>query len=133
MKGELLAKKPPKRTKSTAGREKDKPSAAPTPPRQADAPERTAHGTDPDIKAGNLRRMARIEGQVRGITAMIEDERYCADILQQITAAQNAMRAVAKEVLRNHLKHCVGRAMKGDAAESEAMQEELLKLFERRG
>ena len=94
---------------------------------------RRAHDTDPDIKAGNLRRMARIEGQVRGVTQMIEDERYCADILQQITAAQNAMRAVAKEVLRNHLKHCVQKALTGEPDEVEQMQGELLKLFEKRG
>ncbi|MEM6560015.1 MAG: metal-sensitive transcriptional regulator [Planctomycetota bacterium] len=93
---------------------------------------RHAHGTDPEIKAGNLRRMARIEGQVRGIKAMIEDERYCADILQQITAAQKALHAVAGEVLRNHLKHCVQKALTSSPKEAECMQEELLKLFEKR-
>ena len=92
-----------------------------------------AEGTDPDIKGGNLRRMARIQGQVRGITQMIEDERDCADILQQISAAQNALRSVAREVLRNHLKHCVQKAMTGTPEEAECMQEELLKLFDKSG
>ena len=99
---------------------------------QPDASARRAVATDPDIKAGNLRRMARIEGQVRGVAQMIEDERYCADILQQIAAAQNALRAVARETLRNHLKHCVHKAMNGDPKEAECMQEELLKLFDKR-
>ena len=97
-----------------------------------DASPRRAVGTEPDIKAGNLRRMARIEGQVRGIAQMIADERYCADILQQIAAAQNALRAVARETLRNHLKHCVHKAMSGEPKEAECMQEELLKLFDKR-
>lgn len=104
-----------------------------SPAKSSDTATRMAHGMDAEIKAANLRRMARIAGQVRGITAMIDEERYCADVLQQITAAQNALRAVAKETLRNHLKHCVAKAMNGTKEESECMQEELLKLFEKRG
>ena len=101
----------------------------PAPPPAAD---RLAYATDPEIKAANLRRLARVEGQVRGVRQMVEDDRYCADVLDQIAAVQNAMRAVARETLRNHLKHCVGRAMTGTADEAEAMQEELLKLFDKR-
>ena len=93
---------------------------------------RRAHGTDPEIKAANLRRLARIEGQVRGVRQMVEEERYCADILDQIAAVQNALRAVARETLRNHLHHCVQKAMTGTAEEAECMQEELLKLFDKR-
>ena len=96
------------------------------------ASERHARGTDPDIKAANLRRLARIEGQVRGVRQMVEAERYCADILDQIAAAQNALRAVARETLRNHLKHCAAGAMSGNKKEAEEMQEELLRLFEKR-
>lgn len=94
--------------------------------------ERHALGTDPDIKAANLRRLARIEGQVRGVRQMVEDERYCADILDQVSAIQNALRAVARETLRNHLKHCVKQAMSGSKESAECMQEELLKLFDKR-
>jgi DNA-binding FrmR family transcriptional regulator len=90
---------------------------------------RKAHGIDADIKASNLRRLRRIEGQVRGIAAMIEDDRYCADISDQITAIQSALEAVRREVLRNHLKHCVVRAMRGSEQESRAIQEELLNLI----
>lgn len=93
---------------------------------------RRAHGTEPDIKAANLRRLARVEGQVRGVRQMVEQERYCADILDQISAVQNAMRAVARETLRNHLKHCVHKALNGSAKDVESMQEELLKLFDKR-
>ena len=104
------------------------------PPKKTAAPDRPrhAHGSDPDIKAANLRRLARIEGQVRGVRQMVEDERYCADVLDQIAAAQNALRAVARETLRNHLMHCARKAMGGDPDEAECMQEELLKLFDKR-
>ena len=102
-----------------------------TPPPKTARPDHAA-ATDPDIKAGNLRRLARAEGQVRGVSQMVRDERYCADILDQIAAVQNALRAVARETLRNHLKHCVNGALSGEAAESQAMQEELLKLFDKR-
>ena len=91
-----------------------------------------AHGTDPAIKASNLRRLSRIEGQVRGVRQMVETDRYCADVLDQIAAVQNALRAVARETLRNHLAHCVKRGLGGTEAEAEAMQAELLKLFDKR-
>jgi CsoR family transcriptional regulator, copper-sensing transcriptional repressor len=55
---------------------------------------REAVGVDPEIKASNLRRLSRIEGQVRGIHRMVEGDRYCADILMQISSAQEALRAV---------------------------------------
>lgn len=94
--------------------------------------ERSAHGTDPEIKASNLRRLARIEGQVRGVRQMVENERYCADVLDQIAAIQSALRAVARETLRNHLKHCVTQALSGSEPHAEGVQEELLKLFDKR-
>ena len=104
--------------------------------KSSDAPSergaRRAAATDPDVKSGNLRRLARAEGQVRGIRQMVEDERYCADILDQIAAVQNALRAVARKTLRNHLKHCVAKAMTGTDEEAACMQEELLKLFYKR-
>ena len=111
--------------------EKQGPAAAPA-MRQAPADGRKAKGTDASIKTANLRRLARVEGQVRGVKQMVEAERYCADILDQIAAVQNAMRAVAREVLRNHLKHCAKAAMHGTREDAEGMQEELLKLFDKR-
>ena len=60
----------------------------------------------PDLKASNLRRLRRIEGQVRGLQRMVEEDRYCADILVQISSVQEALRSVGQAVMRNHLRHC---------------------------
>ena len=54
-----------------------------------------------------LKRLARIEGQVRGVSRMVEDDRYCIDVLTQISAAQNALEAVALGLLDGHVRHCV--------------------------
>lgn len=109
-----------------------KKTAARTSPSTSQPRPQHAHSVEPDIKEGNLRRLNRIEGQVRGVRQMIEDDRYCADILDQISAIQNALGSVARETLRNHLKHCVSAALEGTAEESACMQEELLKLFDKR-
>lgn len=85
-------------------------------------------GVDPEIKAANLKHLKRIEGQVRGIAAMIEEDRYCTDIIQQAAAVQESLRSVAKNLLRNHLKHCAVDALHGPGAKREAMIEELLEL-----
>lgn len=69
-------------------------------------------GVDEDIKAANLRHLSRIEGQVRGIAAMVGEDRYCADIIVQTAAVQESLRAVAKNLLKNHLKHCAIEAMR---------------------
>lgn len=92
------------------------------------APERKAVAVDPDGKAANLRRLARIEGQIRGIAAMVDDERYCADVLVQMSAVQEALRSVALELLRNHLRHCAAHALHGGPEQSAAMVEELVEL-----
>ena len=73
---------------------------------------RKAVGVDPEFKASNLRRLSRIEGQVRGIQRMVEEDRYCADILMQVTSAQEALRAVARSLMRNHLAHRASHAIK---------------------
>ena len=96
-------------------------------------PPRKAVGVDPDIKQGNLARLRRIEGQVRGIQRMVEEDRYCPDILSQVTAAQRALQAVSRELVRNHLRHCVASAVRtGGTAEEEAY-EEIVELFRRSG
>jgi CsoR family transcriptional regulator, copper-sensing transcriptional repressor len=93
-----------------------------------DAPlARRAVGVDPDIKRRNLARLKRIEGQVRGLHKMVEEDRYCADILTQISSAQEALRAVSRELMRNHLKHCASAAIR--AGEGESMYDELIDLM----
>lgn len=91
---------------------------------------RKAVGVDAEIKASNLRRLSRIEGQVRGIQRMVEDDRYCADILTQVTSAQEALRAVARALMRNHLSHCATHAIRsGSPEERHAMYDELLEMI----
>ena len=94
-------------------------------------PARRAHGTDPDLKASNLNRLRRIEGQVRGLQQMVEDERYCADIIMQIAAVHKALRAVGRQVMHNHLRHCATDAIRGGEAEADAMYRELLDLMDK--
>jgi DNA-binding FrmR family transcriptional regulator len=90
---------------------------------------RRAVGVDPDAKARNGKRLRRIEGQVRGIQKMVDEDRYCADVLTQISAVQEALRAVSRELMRNHLKHCATAAIRGAPAEAEAMYDELTNLM----
>ena len=91
---------------------------------------RKAIGVDPSIKASNLRRLSRIEGQIRGIQRMVEEDRYCADILMQVSSAQEALRAVARSLMRNHLAHCASHAIRTGSDENrEAMYDELLDMI----
>lgn len=92
---------------------------------------RHAIAVDPKLKSENLTRLRRIEGQVRGIQRMVEDERYCADILIQIAAVNEALRKVARGLLSNHLHHCASHAIKESPERAEAMYEELIDLFTR--
>ena|SRR5437763_895206 len=91
--------------------------------------ERKAVGVDPGIKDRNLKRLRRIEGQVRGLQKMVEDDRYCADILTQVSSVQEALRAVGRELMRNHLKHCATKAIKTGSEEAEGMYDELIELI----
>jgi DNA-binding FrmR family transcriptional regulator len=91
---------------------------------------RKAVGVDPAIKSSNLRRLRRIEGQIRGLQRMVEEDRYCADILTQVTSAQEALRAVARALMRNHLAHCATHAIRsGSAEDRQAMYDELLGMI----
>ncbi len=86
----------------------------------------------PDKKL--LTRIARIEGQVRGIARMVADERYCIDILTQIQAIKAALRKVEEQVLKDHAAHCVADAIKsGNAKEQTTKFSELVELFGRYG
>lgn len=90
-----------------------------------------AAGVDGDLRAANLKQLKRIEGQIRGIGVMIEDGRYCADIIQQVSAVQESLRSVAKNLYRNHLKHCAPHAMQSSGRKREAMIDELVELTNR--
>lgn len=96
---------------------------------RVDARKRHAAAVDPGIKRQVLHRLRRIEGQVRGLQQMVEDERYCADILTQMSSVQEALRATARELLRNHLKHCAAQALRSGPAEADAMVDELVALM----
>lgn len=85
---------------------------------------------DPTIKAGNTKRLRRIAGQIAGIEKMIEEDRYCADILMQISSVQEALRGVSRELMRNHLRHCATNAIrKGSKIEANAMYDEIIELI----
>jgi CsoR family transcriptional regulator, copper-sensing transcriptional repressor len=91
--------------------------------------ERKAVGVDPEIKASNLTRLRRIEGQVRGLQKMVDEERYCADVLTQISSVHEALRSVARELMRNHLKHCATAAIRDGDESADAMYDELVELM----
>ena len=91
---------------------------------------RKAAGVDPELKEANRNRLRRIEGQIRGLQKMVEEERYCADIIVQIASAQEALRGVARNLMKNHLKHCAAKALaSGKPKEAAAMYYELLELI----
>ena len=96
-----------------------------------DGEERKAVAVDPEIKAKNLTRLRRIEGQIRGLQNMVEDDRYCADVLTQISSVHEALRSVARELMRNHLKHCATAAIKAGDQRADAMYDELVELMHR--
>ena len=86
------------------------------------------HGTQAKL----LNRLNRIEGQVRGITRMIEEDRYCIDVLTQIQAARAALARVEREMLHSHLNHCIeGAIVSGNAAEQKKKAGELINLLSR--
>ena len=81
-------------------------------------------------KEKNLQRLKRIEGQVRGLHKMIEDDRYCAEVLVQISSVQQALRSLGKQVMQGHLEHCVASSFaSGNPKKVAAMQTELLELM----
>ena len=87
---------------------------------------------DSSIKESNLRRLRRIEGQIRGLQKMVEEERYCADIVVQIASVQEALRGVSRALMKNHLQHCATDAIRsGNHDRMSAQYEELLELIYR--
>jgi CsoR family transcriptional regulator, copper-sensing transcriptional repressor len=89
----------------------------------------TEHGYD---KEALVKRLRRIEGQVRGIERMVEDDRYCIDVLTQVSAVSKALESLAFEVLDDHVRHCVtGAIASGDKNEAAAKSQELLDAVQR--
>ena len=96
-----------------------------------DGNDRRAVAVDPDAKDRNQKRLRRIEGQVRGLQKMVDEDRYCADIMTQISSVHEALRAVGRELMRNHLKYCASTAIRADDVRAEAMYDELVELMYR--
>ncbi len=91
---------------------------------------RHATGVTPELQEQALKRLRRIEGQIRGLQRMVAEGRYCADILMQISSAHEALRGVGKLLMRNHLEHCMTDALRsGDAAAAERTYGEVLDLM----
>ncbi|HEV7366415.1 MAG TPA: metal-sensitive transcriptional regulator [Gemmatimonadales bacterium] len=91
-----------------------------------------AHSTavDPEVKHSISTRLRRIEGQVRGLQKMVEEERYCADVLMQLSSVQEALRGVGRGLLHNHLKYCVAEAIRShDQEQADVMYDELMELM----
>jgi CsoR family transcriptional regulator, copper-sensing transcriptional repressor len=95
------------------------------------SPEPTTYGYTED-KQALVARLRRIEGQVRGVERMVEDDRYCIDILTQISAANTALESLAFKILEEHVRHCVAGALaSGDEEQARAKTEELLEAVQR--
>ena len=93
--------------------------------------ETETHGYVAD-KEALVRRLHRIEGQVRGIERMVEEDRYCIDVLTQISAVTTALESVAFRILDDHVNHCVARALaSGDPVEAGTKRKELLEAVHR--
>ncbi|MEP6783723.1 MAG: metal-sensitive transcriptional regulator [Acidobacteriota bacterium] len=84
---------------------------------------------DPATKDANLQRLRRIEGQIRGLHKMVEEDRYCPEVIAQIASVQEALRGLGRQLLRHHLKHCATSAIKKGPAEADRTYDELLELI----
>jgi len=91
--------------------------------------QRRAAFVSPEAKSANLMRLKRIEGQVRGLAKMVEEDRYCPDILVQVSSVQEALKSVAKELVRNHLQHCARKALSGSDEEAARAVDELVSVW----
>ena len=89
----------------------------------------TKGNADPEVKSRNLKRLRRIEGQIRGLQKMVEEDRYCADILIQISSVHEALRGVGRELMRNHLKHCATGAIRTGGRQAETVYDEIVDLM----
>ena len=81
-------------------------------------------------KADALRRLSRIEGQVKGLKRLVEEDTYCVDVMNQISSVHEALRGVGKILMRNHLQHCVTDALReGDETKAEKTYQEMMDLI----
>lgn len=103
-------------------------TANPAAVRDGVGPGAHAVGVDTDLKAANLKHLRRIEGQIRGLAGMVQEDRYCADIITQISAVRESLQTVARNLMRSHLRHCAAKAMHGGGITREAMVDELMEL-----
>ena len=86
-------------------------------------------GVDPAVRDRNLKRLRRIEGQVRGLQKMIQEDRYCADILTQVSSVHEALRAVGRELMRNHVRYCA--ALAGRTGAGEPISDDIIEMIYR--
>src|SRR4029077_12583832 len=88
---------------------------------------------DERLKKSQLARLSRIEGQVRGVARMIEEDRYCIDVINQVRAVRAALDKVEQEILHDHLQHCVAHAFHaGDAKDRQVKIDELMEVLDSR-
>jgi DNA-binding FrmR family transcriptional regulator len=88
---------------------------------------------NPGVKKSQLARLSRIEGQVRGVTRMVEEDRYCIDVINQVRAVRAALDKVEQEILQDHLEHCVAHAFHaGSETDRKAKISELIQVLESR-
>jgi DNA-binding FrmR family transcriptional regulator len=117
---------PPQKTKLAARARQPRAALALPAPQPG---HRHAVAVDAEIKTANLKRLRRIEGQVRGLHKMVEEDRYCPDILIQVASVLEALKGVSRELVRNHLSHCARRALRGTDAEAERAVDELVAVW----
>jgi DNA-binding FrmR family transcriptional regulator len=91
--------------------------------------ERRPVAVDPVIKERNLKRLRRIEGQIRGLQRMVGEDRYCPEVMIQIASVHEALRSVGRALMRNHLRHCVDAAARAGGTRAQATYDELLELI----
>lgn len=88
---------------------------------------------DVRVKKSQLARLGRIEGQVRGVARMIEEDRYCIDVINQVRAVRAALDKVEQEILQDHLQHCVAHAFHAGSERDRQMKiDELMEVLDRR-
>ena len=99
--------------------------------RANEANEANEANVDPSVKDRTLKRLRRVEGQVRGLQAMVEGDRLCTDVMTQIAAVHEALRGVGREIMRRHLRHCAANANSSARDEADAMYDELVEMMYR--
>lgn len=100
-------------------------------PCACEAQKKGALSRDPEAKAAIARRLSRAVGQLKGVARMVEDDRYCPEVLTQVSAVQEALRSISQELLRAHLSNCAQTALREGGEQADEMVAELTELFAR--